>query len=51
MNELLQCDGEGRYVRGEKLMFDKQHPRVFAEIVAATKGEFAGQRAMRRQDA
>ena len=41
MNELLRLNDEGRYVRGEKLMFDKQHPRVFAEIVAATKRELA----------
>ena len=37
MNGLLTLEGEGRYLRGEKLVFDKQHPRVFAEIVAATK--------------
>jgi hypothetical protein len=38
-------------LRGEKLLFDKQHPRVFAEIVAATRSELAGQRAMQRQEA
>ena len=36
-NGLLQFDSQGRYQRGEKLIFDKQHPRVFAEIVAASK--------------
>jgi hypothetical protein len=41
MHGLLQLDGQGRYQRGEKLMFDKQHPRVFAEIVAASKRELA----------
>ena len=40
-NELLQLNADGRYVRGERLLFDRQHPRVFAEIVAAARREFA----------
>jgi len=51
MNGLLRIDGEGRYFRGEKLMFDRQHPRVFTEIVAATRRELADQRAVPRRDA
>jgi hypothetical protein len=47
---LLQLDGEGRYVRGEKLLFDKQHPRVFAEIVAALRRELAERQSIERQD-
>jgi hypothetical protein len=43
-NELLRLNDEGRYLRGEKLIFDRQHPRVFAEIVAATKSELADRR-------
>ena len=39
-NGLLALDEAGRYVRGEKLIFDRQHPRVYAEIVAALRREF-----------
>jgi hypothetical protein len=50
-NELLRLNEAGHYVRGEQLLFDKQHPRVFAEIVAATKREFAGQAMLEQRDA
>ncbi len=42
-NGLLQLDAAGRYLRGEKLNFDRQHPRVYAEILAATQQELAEQ--------
>jgi hypothetical protein len=47
---LLQLDGPGRYVRGEKLIFGQQHPRVFAEIVEATRRELAEQGATAGRD-
>jgi hypothetical protein len=40
---LLRLESKGRYLRGEKLRFDQQHPRVYAEIVAATRRELAEQ--------
>jgi hypothetical protein len=48
MSGLLRLEGQGRYLRGEKLTFDKQHPRVFAEIVAATKNKLGGPSGVRR---
>ena len=40
-NQLLRLAAAGRYERGQRLRFDQQHPRVFAEILAATRREFA----------
>lgn len=42
MSRWLEIDGEGRYIRGKKLTFDKQHPRVYRQIVEATKKALAG---------
>ncbi|HEX4143074.1 MAG TPA: hypothetical protein VHY91_05955 [Pirellulales bacterium] len=47
---LLRRDGERRYLRGEKLLFDQQHPRVYAEILAATRRELADQAPTRQHD-